>query len=49
MTRAKKSPAKKRSSASRSPARASARSGGRIPRFLKALLFSSLASFGAAT
>lgn len=49
MTRAKKSPAKKRSSPSRSPARASARSGGRFPRFLKALLFSSLASFGAAT
>lgn len=46
MTRAK-TPAKKKSPPRRSPARASA--GGRFPRFLKALLFSSLASFGAAT
>ena len=45
MTRPKKSPPRKRSSTSRS----TARSGGRFPRFLKALLFSSLASFGAAT
>jgi len=49
MTRAKKSPARKKGSTSRSTARASARSSGRFPRFLKALLFSSLASFGAAS
>lgn len=49
MTRAKTSASKKRSSPSRSKARAGSRASGRFPRFLKALLFSSLASFGAAT
>lgn len=45
MTRAKKAPPRKKRSTSRSTARSS----GRFPKFLKALLFSSLASFGAAT
>ena len=45
MTRAKKPAPRKRSSSSRT----AARSAGRIPRFLRALIVTSLASFGAAT
>ncbi|CUJ95363.1 DNA/RNA non-specific endonuclease [Achromobacter xylosoxidans] len=45
MTRAKKPAPRKRSSTSRSQSRAA----GRVPRFLRALIVSSLASFGAAT